>query len=283
MKKLLLLCSLFFSFNLIAGSLPLHCEEESGKVSELIGKLKSANIPFGDKLVLAAKSLEGSGVDDYYSRDSLATLRINLESFTPLMFINNVIALVKTAESPGNPDINVFSSQFEDISCRRGENKGFPSIMYHASDWIGDNVARGNVTELTENYAGVVARTKSLDEMTRKREDFAALADSATFETVRMTEMGFRTHRIPSLKKETIKKKEIIEDLENGDIILLVPNRDGIDIYDMGIVSKTEDGVHLIHLSPNDRKIVEEKEDIARYLGLMTKYFQGYRILRVNY
>lgn len=265
-----------------ARELPFHCHNDTAKISVILSRLRENPLPLSDKIALAAEMLEGAPEDDYYMTDTVAALRINLDSFSPLMFVNTVIALAKTSEHPGPVDWRTFSREFENVSCRRGEFKGFPSIMYHSSDWIGDNFARGNVSELTEDYAGVVARTKSLDEMTRFRKNYAALADSATFEAVRMTEMGFRTHRVPSLKKETVKKKEIIEDLRNGDIIILVPNRDGIDIYDIGIVSFEQEVPHLIHLSPLSHNIVREKDGLARYMDLVTKYFQGYRIIRIK-
>lgn len=265
-----------------AKRLPVHCVEDEAKALTIIESLKTGDSELGHRMVQAAEALIGTPADSYYSSDSLATLRVNVDSFSPLMFVNNVIALAKASENPGPGDIVSFERQLEDISCRRGEDKGFPSIMYHAADWIVDNVARGNVRELTEDYAGVVVRTKSLDEMTRKRGDFAALADSAVFESVRLTEMGFRTHRIPTLKKETIKKKEVIEDLRDGDIIILVPNRDGIDYYDIGVISVENGLPYLIHLSPHSKTVEKEKEDLARYMGLVTKNFQGYRILRLK-
>ena len=260
-----------------------HCREDMDKINSILSGLKKTDAPAGDKIVSVAEMMTGSPEDFFYTTDSVAALRINVDSFSPLMFINSVIALVKASENPvGNSDWTLFFREFEDISCRRGENNGFPSIMYHTADWIGDNMLRGNISELTENYPGVTARTKSLDEMTRKRENYAALADSATFEAIRMTEMGFRTHRIPALKKETINKKEIIEDIHNGDIIILVSNRDGIDFYDIGFIKK-EDGVpYIIHVSPQTHSVVKEKDDIIRYMKTMTKHFQGYRLLRLN-
>lgn len=260
----------------------MHCPDDSAKIVGILQELKTSDLDLGDKLVFAAKSLQGAGRDTYYSTDSLATLRLNVDSVTPMTFINNVIALAKASERPGLVDLSSFAREFENISSRRGEYTGFPSIMYHSSDWIGDNIARGNVVELTENYPGMIARTKSLDEMTRKRHDYAVLADSATFESVRMVEMGFRTHRVPTLKKEIVKKKELQEDLRNGDIIILVPSGDGVDFYDMGIVALEDDGPHLIHLSPQLKAVVEEKDVLPRYFDLMTKYFQGFRLLRLK-
>lgn len=285
MKRILLLLYILILVSGVltkAADLPIHCSEDTVAVHKVTNLLKSCDLPLGEKIIIAAESMNGALEDDYYTTDSVATLRINMEEVSPLMFINNAIALAKASENPGHTDWRTFSRELVDIACRRGDNRGFPSIMYHGADWIADNVARGNIMELTENYSGAVARTKSLDEMTRRRGDFAALADSVTFENVRMTEMGFRTHRIPSLKKETIKKKDMIEELRDGDIILMVPSRDGIDIYDMGFV-KFENGMpYFMHVSPRNHRVEVEKEDLARYMALMTKYFQGYRILRVK-
>lgn len=283
MKKTISLVLLIAAFAACqAREISFHCPEDTVTINRLLTLLRGEDIPVGDRMAIVAQNLMGADEDDYYLTDSVGDLRINMDSFTPLMFVNNVIAIAKASDAPGNPDWHTFRNEFVDISCRRGDNGGYPSIMYHTSDWIGDNVSRGNLRELTEDYAGVVARTKSLDEMTRKRTDYAPLADSTTFETIRMIEMGFRTHRVPTLKKETIKKKEIMEDLRDGDIILLVPNRDGIDMYDIGIVKKENGVPYFIHLSPQTHRVVKEKDDLSRYMALMTKHFQGYRLLRVK-
>ena len=267
-----------FSFDFAAPA--VHCDDDTLKAESVMLRIASLE-PKGKRLAEAALTLQGAGLDSYYRTDSVGSLQLNLDEFTPLMFVNSVIALEKASQKPGVNTWKNFASEFENIACRRGENTGFPSIMFHGADWITDNVFRGNIRELTEDYSGgVVVRTKSLDEMTRNRNNYAALADSANFDRVRMTEMGFRTHRVPTLKKETIEKKEVLEDLKDGDIIILVPGGDGIDIYDMGFVVIRDDGPHLIHLSPRTKTVVEEAETLQRYMKLMTKYFQGYRILR---
>lgn len=282
MKKAFLILALLVWLQGMSKHLETHCENDSKKMESIVSVLSEGQASLGERIAEAAEMFVGAEYDPYYQTDSVGALRINMDSFTPLTLVNNSIALARTSLRASRPDINVFAEELENISCRRGDNAGFPSIMFHSSDWIGDNLSRGNITEITEDFAGVVARTKSLDEMTRNRQNFAALADSAVFETVRMTEMGFRTHRVPTLKKETIKKKEVIESLQDGDIIIFVPSRDGIDYIDMGIL-KFENGLpYLIHLSPQTKTVVKEAEELSRYMSLMTKYYQGYRIVRAK-
>ena len=260
----------------------VHCGEDTIKAEKIVEELQSSRETKGKRLVETACALKGGGIDTYYHTDSVGSLRLNLDDFTPLMFVNTVVAIENASEKPGVASWKNVVTELENIACRRGENNGFPSIMFHGADWVADNVFRGNIKELTENYPGALAvRTKSLDDMTRNRDKYAALSDPDNFEKVRMTEMGFRTHRIPTLKKESIEKKELLSDLKDGDIILFVPGGDGYDIYDMGFISIREDGPHLIHLSPRSKTVVEEEEPLQRYMKLMTKYFQGYRLLRV--
>lgn len=284
MKRFLLLVSLFTivlqGYSLNISSPKTASPEDTVAAQQIVETLAFKGQPFGDRIAEAAEYFVGKPADDYYTRDATGELQLNLEAATPLMLVNNAIALAKASLAPGNPSWRNFAIEFQNISCRKGEDNGFPSIMYHTSDWIIDNANRGNVKELTGDYSGVQDKMKSLDEMTRYRSKFAPLADSLDFEKVRMTEMGFRTHRVPALKKETIKNKDVQEDLRNGDILILVPNRDGIDMYDMGVVVMREDGPHLIHVHPQTNMIEETEDTVMRYFPLMTKYFQGYRIVR---
>lgn len=261
----------------------VHCDSDTVRINEIIAELVAMpSASLGDRIAFVAEKFVEAGEDDFFSTDSIGELRINVETFTPLSLINNAVALAKTSQLPGSPGWHAFVGEFEYITCRKGEDAGFSSIMFHTSDWIGDNALRGNLREITEDFEGVVDRTKSLDEMTRNRKKYAALADSARFEKVRMTEMGFRTHRVPALKRDHIKKKEVAGDLQNGDIIILVPYHDGVDYYDIGVIAMEAGEPYLVHLHPQKRIVVKESEPLARYMQLMAKHFQGFRLIRVK-
>lgn len=252
----------------------------SAKIDSLLALPGTSRTDLGANIAFFANALKGRSADSYYNKDSVASLRLNVETFTPITFINTVGALGYASVGSTEPGWREFAKELTELSCRRGEDMGFSSLMWHASDWVGDNHYRGKITELTESYSGVVEKTKSLDYLTRHRKEYAVLSDSATYEKVRMTEMGFRTHRVPTLKKETIQKKEVAGDLKDGDVIILNPQEDGIDIRVIGIVIRREDGPHLIYFSEEDGKVAETKEPLPRWMKLKTKYFNGYRILR---
>lgn len=277
-----LAASAAFSPDIIAAAPRYAQQEDTIRAENLMTLPGLSRDDIGRNCTLIAGALVGSPSDPYYSKDSTAVLRIDTRSFTPLGFVNTVAALADCARTLQRPTWRDFWQRYGELSLRRGEDRGFTSLMWHASDWGGDNVYRGNLRDVTDSFSGCVEKTKSLDYLTRHRDRYAALADSATYETVRMTEMGFRTHMVRVLRPETLAGKEVAEGLRDGDIIIFNPRADGSDIYTVGFVVKRPDGPHLIHLSPDTGKVVEEKDTLYRYAKLKSKLINGYRLLRLE-
>lgn len=280
MKRKLIIFGMLVLFSVAANAqYRFHCEKDTVEVREIVADIvKYDNV--GARIANAAESLIGRPADDSIRRDSTASLAINIDSFTPLSFVNSCLALARTAENARN-GWRGFSEKLTDFSCRRGENNGFASLFYHTSDWIGDNVYRGNLTELTEN-GDARSMTASLDYLTVNRDEFAALKDDDVYDRVKMHEMGFRSHKIPYLPKQAAGEKAFNESVDNGDIIVLVSTKERSDYYDIGIVKMESDGPHLIHFSQRAGKVVKEPETLKRYFNSNAKYFSGFRHIRVK-
>ena len=212
--------------------------------------------------------------------DTLGIGELRLDGVDEMSLISVVAGLARTATSPGHKrpvDCEVAINEF---TFRRGEPNGFASRMIYGADWALDTKARGLVKELTETYSDQF-RTKSLDKVTRNRNQYAALNDSATYEAQRMVEMGFRTHKIPHMKRESTEWKQVAEDLQDGDILMLLTPEVTTDTYEIGILRERPDGLHFIHVSQDEGKVVEEKEPIGRYIRRNAKKIYGYRWLRL--
>ncbi|MDE6272494.1 MAG: DUF1460 domain-containing protein [Muribaculaceae bacterium] len=261
-------------------SIPFHCEKDSSEIRELIRTLASEKeASFNKRVAEAAKSLVGKGADDGLTSDSLYKLRVNVDTFTPMSFVNSCLALGKASLTPGAA-WRSYAEAIRNYSCRKGEDDGFSSLFYHTSDWIGDNVYRGNFTEMTDRVEGTRNKTWSLDYLTFNNEDIPALSNPETLDKVRMTEMGFRTHKIPYLPKQSITNKEIASDLRDGDIIILISDKERSDFHTFGVVSIEADGPHLIHFDRKQGIVVKEPEPLKRYFNLMAKHFSGFRWIR---
>lgn len=256
----------------------VHCSEDTAKITSAIKDIAAAENAPG-RYDAAIRIFEGCAEDRTFETDTLWRLRINAETFTPLSFINTVKALVTAAGTP-DADWRDFAAEYEKVACRKGEDEGFPSVMWHAADWISDNIYRGNLKEMTENYSGGIFKTRSLDHLSRNRDKFAPLSNDEIFGKVEMTEMGFKVHRIPYLKRQYISRNDVDSDLKTGDIIIMLSNDDSKDIYRIGYVVERDGKKYLAGIDPHSNRVVIDSEPLERIFKTEAKHFFGFRMLR---
>lgn len=272
--------SLFAFFALHSSATRIHCSEDTVKVREILTVLsESGSDKFGQRCVEAALQLTGTPWAPPADNDSIGTMMVSLHGFDRLGFINNVLALAK-ASMHHVPVERQFELELESYSRRKGEDGGFPSQLFYGADWIVDNIYRGNLKEMTEYIGGGGFKAKTLDYLTRHSDEFPAMSNPEVKDKVRMIEMGYRSHRIPHLKKQSAGNKEIRDLLEDGDIIIMLSNEIDQDVYDIGIVNKVDGEPYLIHISHESGKVEQDPYPLARLFKLEGQHFYGYRWLR---
>ena len=281
LKNIILIFGLLVSgLTVTRAEVRYHCPSDSAKVMEVIKAASEAH-SYGDKIVAAAKAMSGIPLGKAADNDSIGTLVIRLDSLNQREFIYMAMAAAKTSQL-SVPSLREFEKNLENVARRKGVDEGFASQFLYGSDWIVDNVYRGNLKDMTEYLDGGSYRTKTLDYVSRHPEQFPAMSDSLTAEKIRVMEFGFRSHRIPHLKKQSIGNKNVKELLHNGDIIILSPNDMDFDIYDIGIVSFENGEPTLIHISKDKGIVALDPYPLSRLFKIEGQFFYGYRWLRPN-
>ena len=258
-----------------------HCSADTSKVMGLVREFYSPGGDPGEIAGKIAEALKETPYEEVVMNDSVGHILVKADGFDNITFLDMVSAIARLATSPGHKRINEFERELENISYRRGEDNGFPSKMIYISDWIVDNKARNNVKEITENYSDQF-RTKSLEKVSRNRDLYAALKDSSCYEGQKMVEMGFRTHKVPHLKREQASRKEITDEMRDGDIVVMLTSDPMTDALETGFVREREDGFHFIHPSVEAGKVVEEDEPLDRYIKRNAKRIYGWRWVRLS-
>lgn len=266
--------------SLTVGAQRYHCAEDTVKAMSILREFTKPGSDPGKLCGMIAERLIGQPFAPITQQDSLGMVEIRLDGFDDFAFVNSVAALAKIATSPGGMHLKDLEVMLEKLTFRRGESNGFPTRMLYGGDWVVDNHSRGNVKDLTEDYSANF-KTKSLEYVGRHPQEYAALKDSATLERQKMVEFGYRTFKIPHMKREMADSKGVLEDMHDGDLVMLLTNHPEKDILSMGYVIKRADGFHLIHISDKDGKIVEEQETLGRYIKRNSKEIYGWRWLRI--
>ncbi len=263
----------------ITAAMRIHCSEDTVKVSRILEQLQTVQPKLGDRIVAAAEQLVDTPWATSADNDSIGTIVVNLHGFDRMGFVNTALALAK-ASLHHVPVERQYELAYENYSRRKGEDDGFASQLFYGADWVVDNIYRGNLKDMTEYFGGGGFKAKTLDYMSRHEDEFPAMKSQEVKDKVQMIEMGYRSHRIPHLKKQSAGNKEIREMLADGDIIIMLSNEMDYDVYDIGIVKMKDGDPYLIHISHDTGKVEEDPYPMARLFKLESQHFYGYRWLR---
>lgn len=260
----------------------LHCDGDTAVINRIIRDLQNIGSSERERTLAAAEALAGA---DYYSTakndEAASPIYVSVHSMDEMELVENALALAK-ASKRANPSWRNFISELENIRYRRGENNGFTSRLRYSSDWIADNTYRGNLKEYTHSLPSPVSTSRTLDKITRSKDEYPALADSVTYEKMKMLEMGYCMHKITYMKRESMGKKNVVELLKDGDIIIIIPRDTEADLFDAGVIKFVDGTPHLIHSSARTGKVELMPITLNEYMRLNAKSVTGYRILRIE-
>lgn len=257
----------------------IHCQADSLKVVEILSRISGKDMSLGQRVVAAAKALEGTPHSQTLEIPLPSTMMVALDSLDNIDYLNSVLALAFAADV-SSPGIRDYEKYLQRVSRRRGEGDSFVARLKYGAQWVVDNVYKGNVKDMTDYLTGSGFRTSTFDHYTRNRSAYPALSDSAAYEEQRMIEMGYRGHKVPFMKKQSIRNKEMNNLLQEGDIIMMLSQDTSHDVYDVGFVTFVEGEPRLIHMSPEEGKVELAPYPLARLFKLLNQHFYGYRWLR---
>ncbi len=259
-----------------------HCDKDTTAINKLLKKGIACNKRTAPELVLFyAHQLLGTPYVAHTLEDKQEWLTINIDELDCTTFVETLYALTKTTLN-GRYSWRDYANNLENLRYRNGTINGYASRLHYISDWAIDNIARGNLVEVTKDMPGCKNMTKTINFMTTHRNSYAQLQDSTTYNKVRNVEIGYRNHKIYYIKKELLNQKNVKNALKDGDIVGIVTKIDGLDVVHMGIITKDEKGDNfLLDASMNGGKVQIEQENLYDYMR-HSKNAQGLRVFRIR-
>lgn len=189
-------------------------------------------------------------------------LVVNLRGLDCTTYVENVLVLSRLAKE-GKLNWGHYLNGLEQVRYRDGKLDGYPSRLHYFTEWIRDNEAKGLVRNITEQIYGVTFR-KQINFMGTHRSLYPMLASDANFTAIKKTESGLSEKPICVLPQQEVAAREAL--LQDGDIIALATDIDGLDVTHTGIALRLEDGrIHLLHASTVGKVVISE-EPLADYL-----------------
>lgn len=256
-----------------------HCERDTARINRILEK--TVRLDRKDAVEAIIAEFIGTPYKEGTLEGETELLTINIDEMDARTLVENVVAMSRSLNA-AVPVWRNFADRLENVRYRKGEIWGYVSRLHYPSQWVGENVYRGNVKEITENLPGNQQTSKSLIYMTRHRDEYPALKDSSIYEGIRDMESTYRSHRYPYMRKESIGKKQVVEELRTGDIILLLSKDPDLDASHMGLIRIRNGKAYLIHASKEAGKVVEEKNPLDDFFRHEGRNYAGYRIIRIE-
>lgn len=280
LKKIITSITVFAGISLQAQYINWHNEAtDTITINNLLNDAVKISDP-NERIFSLAKSF----IDTPYKAGTLESpdgekLTISLDEVDCTTLIDNVISLAITAGEK-RTSWRDFLYNLERIRYRKGIINGYASRLHYISDWIVDNVHRGNFIEATPLCDFVSYEIKTLNFMSANRNLYPALADSATFAKIKEAEIGYRNHKFPYIKSSRVNKASK-SFLKTGDIIALCTGKKGLDVSHMGVLFIDEEGTpFLLHASSKAGKVILDSIPLNSYLR--NNGSQGIRVIRIN-
>ncbi len=259
-----------------------HCGNDTTKINSLLMEgLKSGLSTPNELVCFYAHKLEGTPYVAHTLEGDTEMLTINIDELDCTTFVETLYALTRTTLN-GRYSWRDYAHHLEDLRYRRGEMGDYSTRLHYISDWIIDNSNRGNLVDITSDIKCVRYKIKDINYMSSHHDSYPSLANDTIYEKIKNFEIGYRNHRYPYIKKESLNSKDVKAVVRRGDFVGLVTRIDGLDISHLGIVELDAEGnIVLLDASSIGKKVMLENVDLKHQLSKSSKT-EGVRFFRLT-
>lgn len=263
-----------------------HCNKDTLIINELLKRPELAGLNNSQRVAFFAKQLNGSASNvrqEILEADS-TLFTIDIHSFNPLSLISTCIALTQAYETSSAPNWRDYASKYESVMFKNGKSGDFVSRFLYPSDWIADNIFRGNIIDETMQIEGlnIKKKEKSIDYISHHADSFKAFSNPYNLDKIKMLEMGFRNHQIMYVSNgDLTNPTRFNKYAKDGDIIFLLCTDFDLDSRDMGILYREGDKVRFIHIPVSGETVITEEIPFEQYVKRNIKRIQGARVMRI--
>lgn len=247
---------------------------------ELVFKQKM-DLTKGETTAQTALTIAQSFIGQPYKAGTLDAptkeqLVCNLKDFDCWTFVETVSAMAFTKHST-KPTFSAFLNNLKKLRYRDGQINGYASRLHYFKEWAIRAEENKLVQDMTEMIGGILAE-KQINFMTTHRDLYPHLQSKETFSAVVNYENNLNKYDFYYIPKLNVKKLE--SQIQDGDIIAITSNIEGLDFNHEGFAIRKNGRIHLLHASQEMKKIVISTEPLADYLNRFKKH-SGIAVVRL--
>ena len=203
-------------------------------------------------------------------------LVVNLREFDCATLVENAVALGLCVKSK-QKSFETFRKFLKKIRYRQGRIQGYASRLHYFSDWLRDNEKKGILREVTKDIGGRSLK-KTITFMTAHPDLYPPLKHGVALRRMKRVERTIS--RRPSLFVAKKALRHLEGRMDEGDLVAITTNREGLDVQHVGLAARVRGRIHLLHASSTEGNVVLSRETLYRYLA-KDKGCSGIRVARL--
>ena len=208
-------------------------------------------------------------------------LVINTTQLDCTTYVEMVVALTRCAENKKY----TFADYCEQLKHVRyiGGEVAYEKRQHYFTAWINDNVEEGIVTDIQTNPPFTAVQHISVNWMTTHQSSYKMLNGNAVrLKGIKALENSINGKSYRYIPKSTIANNSLFrKTILDGDIIVIITNKKGLDTTHIGIASWHSDGLHLLNASSIHKKVIDEPMTLKTYMSKHPSQI-GIRVCRVR-
>ena len=281
MKKTIILFFLIFITSLTSqAATPDYWRSDSVKVARLLAQAERIPRETNHMMWFARKLCGLPYVAKTLEKNTDERLVVNLRQMDCTTYVETVLALTRCARQ--------HKATFADFCHNlrliryRGGKIDYPDRLHYFTYWIQDNVRMGIVKDIQGPVPPFSAvQTVKANYMTTHTAVYPMLLKHPEWvDDIRRMEDSISGRRYRYIPKTQLADSHLLrQTIHDGDIIVILTSKKGLDTSHIGIAAWHADGLHMLNASSVHHKVVEEPMLLSTYMARHPSQ-TGIRIVR---
>lgn len=268
---------------------PQYTQEDSLRVMNLIQSAIEDTLAYptaGQMMLRIGRAIEAMNVP--YVAHTLEPndkerLIVNLRELDCTTFVETVTALTLCVRSH-RTTFEDYCRVLQKIRYWQGRPPQYVRRLHYFTSWIEDNTTMDFVREIQgPNPPFTAVQTVQAHYMTQHPDKYRMLTvNPQDIPMIREMEQRIEGKKYRYIPQQQLYNNRLLRNtVHDGDIIVIITNKEGLDTQHLGIAAWHSDGLHLLNASSIHHKVIEEPMTLRQYL-FKHPSMPGIRIVRVN-
>lgn len=193
-------------------------------------------------------------------------LVVNTSELDCTTYVEIVAALTMCAER-NQTSYGDFCEHLKHVRYIGGE-VSYVKRQHYFTAWINDNVKEGIVTDIQTNPPFTAVQNIYVNWMSSHPSSYKMLsAHPSWMSGIKALEQSINGKKYRYIPKASIANNKLFrQTIHDGDIIVIVTNKRGLDTTHIGLASWHSDGLHLLNASSIHKQVIDEPMTLYTYM-----------------